>query len=108
LAHPECTEAVLRLADYVVNDRDLNYAKTAPGELLSRLKAHLHQMEMACPDKTFISAPGEVDALAVNVAHETQHDGETLSLYEDRKPEIIWTNNWPARLAAILRMLEMS
>jgi len=39
-------------------------------------------MEMACPDKTFISAPGEVEALAGMSAHETQHDGETLSLHE--------------------------
>src|ERR1700680_773573 len=62
LAHPECTEAVLRRADYVGSTTGiLNYAKQSAATefIVATESGIIHQMEKACPEKTFISAPGE-------------------------------------------------
>src|ERR1700720_1167611 len=62
LAHPECTEAVLRHADYIGSTTGiLNYAKQSPASefIVATESGILHQMQKACPGKTFISAPGE-------------------------------------------------
>jgi len=80
----------------------LNYAKTSPAAefIVATESGILHQMEMACPDKTFISAPGEGGCACSECPHmETQHDGETLSLYEG--PE---AGNHPRRTIAPARL----
>src|SRR5258708_23277312 len=53
LAHPECTEAVLRHADYIGSTTGiLNYAKQSPATefIVATESGILHQMEKACPD----------------------------------------------------------
>src|SRR6267378_8411719 len=113
LAHPECTEAVLRHADYVGSTTGiLNYAKTSPASefIVATESGILHQMEMACPDKTFISAPGEGGCACSECPHMKLNTMEKLYLcMRDRKPEIILDEQLRLRaLRPILRMLEMS
>src|SRR5258708_29255060 len=62
LAHPECTEAVLRHADYIGSTTGiLNYAKQSPaGEVIVPTESGiLPPMEKACPDKIIIFTPGQ-------------------------------------------------
>ena len=113
LAHPECTEAVLRHADYIGSTTGiLNYAKQSPASefIVATESGILHQMEKACPDKTFISAPGEGGCSCSECPHMKLNTMEKLYLcMRDRKPEIILDENLRERaLRPILRMLEMS
>src|SRR5260370_20620624 len=89
LAHPECTEAVLRRADYVGPTTGiLKYPKQRPATdfLLATESGILHQMEMACPDKTFISAPGEGGCACSECPHMKLNRMEKLYLcISDRK-----------------------
>ena len=60
LAHPECPEAVLNLADHIGSTAFiLNYAKkAAEKEFIVVTEAGIiHQMEKACPDKIFHAVP---------------------------------------------------
>ena len=113
LAHPECTESVLRHADYVGSTTGiLNYAKqsTAAEFIVATESGIIHQMEKACPDKIFISAPGEGGCSCSECPHMKLNTMEKLYLcMRDRKPEI--TLDEELRLRAfkpIVRMLEMS
>ena len=113
LAHPECTEAVLRHADYIGSTTGiLNYAKQSPASefIVATESGILHQMEKACPDKTFISAPGEGGCSCSECPHMKLNTMEKLYLcMRDRKPEIILDENLRERaLRPIVRMLEMS
>jgi quinolinate synthase len=113
LAHPECTEAVLRHADYIGSTTGiLNYAKQSPASefIVATESGILHQMEKACPDKTFISAPGEGGCSCSECPHMKLNTMEKLYLcMRDRKPEIILDEDLRERaLRPIVRMLEMS
>jgi quinolinate synthase len=113
LAHPECTEAVLRHADYVGSTAGiLEYAKHSPASefIVATEQGILHQMRKDCPDKSFLLALGE-DACACNhCPHMRLNTLEKLYLcMRDRQPEIVLEEK--LRRAAerpILRMLEMS
>ena len=62
LAHPECEEPVLALADYIGSTTGiLKYAVSSPkNEFIVATEAGiLHQMQKAAPGKTFIPAPPE-------------------------------------------------
>jgi quinolinate synthase len=113
LAHPECTESVLRHADYVGSTTGiLNYAKQSPAAefIVATESGIIHQMEKACPEKIFISAPGEGGCSCSECPHMKLNTMEKLYLcMRDRKPEI--TLDEELRLRAfkpIVRMLEMS
>jgi quinolinate synthase len=113
LAHPECTEAVLRHADYIGSTSGiLNYAKQSPASefIVATESGILHQMEKACPDKTFISAPGEGGCSCSECPHMKLNTMEKLYLcMRDRKPEITLEEGLRLRaLQPIVRMLEMS
>ena len=113
LAHPECTEAVLRHADYVGSTTCiLNYAKqsSATEFIVATESGILHQMEKACPDKSFISAPGEGGCSCSECPHMKLNTMEKLYLcMRDRKPEITLDEGLRQRaLRPIVRMLEMS
>jgi quinolinate synthase len=113
LAHPECPDAVLRHADYVGSTTGiLKYAVASPaGEFIVATESGiLHQMEKACPEKTFISAPGEGGCSCSECPHMKLNTMENLYLcMRDRKPEITMDENLRQRaLQPILRMLEMS
>ena len=113
LAHPECTEAVLRHADYVGSTTGiLNFAKQSPASefIVATESGILHQMEKACPDKTFISAPGEGGCSCSECPYMKLNTMEKLYLcMRDRKPEITLEEGLRQRaLQPIVRMLEMS
>jgi quinolinate synthase len=113
LAHPECTEAVLRHADYIGSTTGiLNYATHNPATefIVATESGILHQMEKACPEKTFISAPGEGGCSCSECPYMKLNTTEKLYLcMRDRKPEITLDENLSRRaLKPIQRMLEMS
>ena len=113
LAHPECTEAVLRHAHYVGSTTGIfNYAKqsTATEFIVATESGIFHQMRKACPDKTFISAPGEDGCSCSECPHMRLNTMEKLYLcMRDRKPEITLDEDLRRRaLRPIARMLEMS
>src|SRR5271169_4417260 len=113
LAHPECAEGVLRHADYVGSTTGiLNYAIQSPANefIVATESGILHQMQKACPEKTFISAPGEGGCSCSECPHMKLNTMEKLYLsMRDRKPEIALEENLRQRaLKPILRMLEMS
>lgn len=113
LAHPECSEAVLRHGDYIGSTTGiLNYAKQSPASefIIATEGGILHQMQKACPDKTFIPASGE-NACACNTCpHMRLNTLEKLYLcMKNRNPEIHLDEHLrQAALRPILRMLKMS
>ena len=113
LAHPECPEAVLRHADYVGSTTGiLTFATHNPATefIVATESGILHQMEKACPEKTFISAPGEGGCSCSECPHMKLNTMEKLYLsMRDRQPEITLEESLRQRaLKPILRMLEMS
>src|SRR5712672_120078 len=113
LAHPECPESVLRHADYVGSTTGiLTFAthNTAAEFIVATESGILHQMEKACPEKTFISAPGEGGCSCSECPHMKLNTMEKLYLsMRDRKPEIILDEDLrQCALRPIVRMLEMS
>ena len=64
IAHPECEESVLALADYVGSTTALlkyAVASTQKEFIVVTESGILHQMSKAAPDKTFIAAPPEAN-----------------------------------------------
>jgi quinolinate synthase len=113
LAHPECAEAVLRHADYVGSTTGiLNYAKQSPANefIVATESGILHQMKKACPEKTFIPAPGDGGCACSECPHMKLNTMEKLYLcMKNRKPEITLDEGLRQRaLQPIARMLEMS
>ena len=113
LAHPECPESILRHADFVGSTTGLlNYAKQSPARefIVATESGILHQMQKACPDKVFISAPGDGGCSCSECPHMKLNTMEKLYLsMRDRKPEITLDEGLRQRaLKPILRMLEMS
>lgn len=113
LAHPECPESVLRHADFVGSTTGiLTFATNNPTKefIVATESGILHQMEKACPEKIFISAPGEGGCSCSECPHMKLNTMEKLYLaMRDRKPEITIEEGLRQRaLQPILRMLEMS
>jgi quinolinate synthase len=113
LAHPECPENILRHADYVGSTSGiLKYAENSPASefIVVTESGLLHQMERACPGKTFIMAQGEGGCSCSECPHMKLNTMEKLYLcMRDRSPEI--TLDEELRLCAlrpIERMLRMS
>jgi len=64
IAHPECEEALLGMADYIGSTTALlKYALSSPASefIVATESGILHQMEKGAPDKTFIPAPPEAN-----------------------------------------------
>ena len=69
LAHPECKGAVLKLADVVGSPAALlKYAICHEGKefIVATESGILHEMQKACPEKTFIPAPPDDSTCACN------------------------------------------
>jgi quinolinate synthase len=113
LAHPECSEAVLKHADYIGSTTGiLKYAKESPAciFIVATESGILHQMQLACPGKTFIIAPGEGGCSCSECPHMKLNTMEKLYLcMRDKTPEITLDEDLRQRaLKPIQRMLEMS
>jgi quinolinate synthase len=64
IAHPECEEAVLGIADYIGSTTALlKYAVSSPAKefIVVTESGILHQMQKAAPEKTFIPAPPDAN-----------------------------------------------
>lgn len=113
IAHPECEEPILRIADYIGSTTGLlKYTQTDTTQeyIVATETGILHQMMKASPEKTFIPAPPNNSCACNDCPHMKLNTLEKLYLcmkYE--VPEI--TMDETLRLAArkpIERMLEIS
>ncbi len=113
IAHPECEEPLLRMADYIGSTTGLlKYTREddATAYIVATETGILHQMEKASPEKTFIPAPPDNSCACNDCPHMKRNTLEKLYLcmkYE--MPDIIMDET--LRLAAkkpIDRMLEIS
>lgn len=113
IAHPECEEAVLKVADYIGSTTQLlKYTQTDPANsfIVATETGILHQMMKDSPDKTFIPAPPDNACACNDCPHMKLNTLEKLYLcMEYELPEI--TMDETLRLEAkkpIQRMLEIS
>lgn len=113
IAHPECEEHVLRVADYIGSTTGLlKFTQEDAGKeyIVVTETGILHQMQKSSPDKTFIPAPPDNGCACNDCPHMKLNTLEKLYLcmkYE--LPEIKMDE--ALRLAArkpIERMLEIS
>jgi quinolinate synthase len=113
LAHPECEEPVLRLADHIGSTTSiLNYAVNSPASsfIVATEAGILHQMKKAAPHKTFIPAPpdngcscNECPFMRLNTLE------KVYRCMRDRQPEITMAEDLRVKcLVPLQRMLEMS
>lgn len=113
IAHPECEEPVLRLADYIGSTTGLlKYTLTDDTQsyIVATETGILHQMMKASPHKTFIPAPPNNSCACNDCPHMKLNTLEKLYLcmkYE--QPEILMEESLrQAALKPIKRMLEIS
>ena len=113
IAHPECEEPLLKLADYIGSTTGLlKYSQTddATEYIVATEAGILHQMMKASPHKKFIPAPPENNCACNDCPHMKLNTLEKLYLcmkYES--PEIMMEED--LRLAALKpmqRMLDIS
>lgn len=113
IAHPECEEAVLAIADFVGSTTQLlKYTQQNVGTefIVATETGILHQMQKSSPDKTFIPAPPNNSCACNDCPHMKLNTLEKLylcMLYEH--PEIIMDEK--LRIAAkkpIDKMMELS
>jgi quinolinate synthase len=113
IAHPECEEAVLRVADYIGSTTQLlKYTQTDPADsfIVATETGILHQMMKDSPNKTFIPAPPDNACACNDCPHMKLNTLEKLYLcMEYELPDINMDET--LRLTArkpIQRMLEIS
>ncbi len=113
LAHPECEDAVLGMADFVGSTTAiLKYALASPKKefIVATESGILHQMQKQAPDKTFIAAPPEANCACNECPFMKKNTLEKVYLalrdLEPRlemKPELLERARVP-----IQRMMELS
>ncbi|MBI5858287.1 MAG: quinolinate synthase NadA [Sphingobacteriales bacterium] len=113
IAHPECEEPILRIADFIGSTTGLlKYTQSDSSQeyIVATETGILHQMMKASPQKTFIPAPPNNSCACNDCPHMKLNTLEKLYLcMEYEIPEI--TMDEELRLAAlrpIKRMLEIS
>jgi len=113
LAHPECEEPVLRLADHVGSTSSIRrFASESDADtfIVATESGILHQMQKDNPGKTFIAAPPDNGCACNDCPHMKLNTLEKLYLcLKHEAPELHMDEE--VRLAAlkpIERMLEMS
>jgi quinolinate synthase len=113
IAHPECEEAVLNVADFIGSTTQLlKYSETDDSEqfIVATETGILHQMQISSPNKTFIPAPPNNNCACNDCPHMKLNTLEKIYLclkYE--LPEITMDEN--LRLKAKLpmdRMMDIS
>lgn len=113
IAHPECEEPILRLADYIGSTTGLlKYSQQDPGKeyIVATETGILHQMQKASPNKTFIPAPPNNSCACNDCPHMKLNTLEKLYLcMEYETPEIEMEEELrKAAKKPIDRMLEIS
>ena len=109
IAHPECEEAVLNIADFVGSTTQLlKFAQqdAATEFIVATETGILHQMQLTCPNKTFIPAPPNNSCACNDCPHMKLNTLEKLYLcMQYETPEITMEEN--LRLAALKPMERM-
>jgi quinolinate synthase len=113
IAHPECEEPVLRIADFIGSTSQLlKFTQTNAAQcfIVATEAGILHQMQQAAPGKTFIAAPPDNVCACNDCPHMKLNTLEKVYLcLKYGQPEI--TMDEDLRIAAkrpIDRMLELS
>lgn len=113
IAHPECEDAILRIADFIGSTTGLlkfSQNDSSQEYIVATETGILHQMMKASPDKTFIPAPPDNSCACNDCPHMKRNTLEKIYLcMEYEIPEILMDED--LRLAAkkpIDRMLEIS
>ena len=113
LAHPECEEAVLAIADFIGSTTQLlKFSETDSGQsfIVATEAGILHRMRLNCPSKTFIAAPPDNACACNDCPHMKLNTLEKLyTCLKYEQPEILMEES--LRLASkipIDRMLELS
>ena len=113
LAHPECQDGILRLADHIGSTTSiLTYATTSPARtfIIATESGILHQMKKACPEKIFIPAPPENGCACNECPYMRLNTLERVYVcMRDRQPSISLAEDLRVRaLRPLERMLAMS
>ena len=113
LAHPECEDAVLRVADYIGSTTQiLRYAVQDEGQeyIVATETGILHQMQKDAPHKTFIPAPPDNSCACNDCPHMKLNSLEKVYLcMEYETPELTMPESLRmAALKPIERMLDIS
>lgn len=113
IAHPECEEEVLRVADFIGSTTALlKYTITSPEKefIVATESGILHQMAKESPGKTFIPAPPNNQCACNDCPHMKLNTLEKLYLcLEYEKPEIIMPEEVRQKaFLPIKRMLDIS
>jgi quinolinate synthase len=113
IAHPECEEPVLRIADFVGSTTQLlAFAKNTNNQefIVATEAGIIHQMMKQAPDKTFIPAPPDNSCACNDCPHMKRNTLEKVYLcmkYE--QPEVIMDEELRVQAKKSLdRMLEIS
>jgi quinolinate synthase len=83
LAHPECEDALLAMADYIGSTTGiLKYALASPKKefIVATEAGILHQMQKQAPEKTFIAAPPEANCACNECPHMKKNTLEKVYL----------------------------
>lgn len=113
IAHPECEEPILRMADFIASTTGLlNYTKkdNAQEYIVATETGILHQMQLASPEKTFIPAPPTNNCACNDCPHMKLNTLEKLYLcMEYEQPELIMDRELMMKARKpIERMLKIS
>ncbi len=113
IAHPECEDSILEMADYIGSTTGLlNYSTKNPANefIVATESGILHQMQRDNPTKTFIPAPPNNSCACNDCPHMKRNTLEKLYLcMKNEQPEIFVSENIIAKaVKPIERMLEIS
>jgi quinolinate synthase len=113
LAHPECEDAVLKMADYIGSTTGiLKHALASPKKefIVATEAGILHQMQKQAPEKTFIPAPPEGNCSCNECPHMKKNTLEKVYLsLRDLEPRLEMTPDLIERARVpIERMLALS
>ena len=113
IAHPECEDTILQMADYIGSTTGLlNYSikNEAKEFIVATESGIIHQMEKANPDKIFIPAPPTNNCACNDCPHMKRNTLEKLYLcLKNELPEVTVPMNIIERAKKpIERMLEIS
>ena len=113
IAHPECEDTILEMADYIGSTTGLlNYTSKNPASefIVATESGIIHQMERANPDKKFIPAPPNNTCACNDCPHMRRNTLEKLYLcMKNEQPEIFVPEDIIVKaVKPIERMLEIS
>ena len=113
IAHPECEEPILRMADFIGSTTALlkyTQSNTAKEFIVGTESGILHQMKLSSPEKIFIPAPPETNCACNDCPYMKLNTIEKLYLcMEYEMPEILMSADLLKKgRKPIERMLEIS